>query len=116
MVRGRTDQNINMTFIFDLHTNSARAYLQIGFGMARMMWMGGGPGEIAPFFLIVTVFVLSFMLILVISPLYHDVSKGLFKMMSTQSLMASSYVCGISVYSLAVYFVYTFVTLTLFYG
>jgi len=87
-----------------------------GFGMARMMWMGGGPEEIAPFFLIVTVFVLSFMLILVISPLYHDVSKGLFKMMSTQSLMASSYVCGISVYSLAVYFVYTFVTLTLFYG
>lgn len=87
----------------------------IGFGMARMMWTGG-PDEITPFFLTITVFVLSFMLILVISPLYHDVNKGLFKMMSTQSLMASSYICGISVYSLAVYFVYTFVTLTLFYG
>eukprot|EP00573_Skeletonema_grethae_P008746 CAMPEP_0201706040 /NCGR_PEP_ID=MMETSP0578-20130828/47609_1 /ASSEMBLY_ACC=CAM_ASM_000663 /TAXON_ID=267565 /ORGANISM="Skeletonema grethea, Strain CCMP 1804" /LENGTH=1815 /DNA_ID=CAMNT_0048194413 /DNA_START=88 /DNA_END=5535 /DNA_ORIENTATION=- len=86
-----------------------------GFGMARMM-RTGGPDEITLFFLAITVFVLSFMLILVISPLYHDVNKGLFKMMSTQSLMASSYICGISVYSLAVYFVYTFVTLTLFYG
>ena len=85
-----------------------------GFGMARVFM--GGPNDITPFFLSVTVFVLSFMLILVISPLYHDTNKGLFKMMSTQSLMASSYICGISFYSLAVYFVYAFVTLTLFYG
>jgi len=83
--------------------------------MARM-YTGGGAGDITSFFLVVTVFVVSFMLILVISPLYHDINKGLFKMMSTQSLMASSYLCGISFYSLAVYFVYTFVTLTLFYG
>jgi len=86
-----------------------------GFGMARM-YTGGSAGDITSFFLVVTVFVVSFMLILVISPLYHDINKGLFKMMSTQSLMASSYLCGISFYSLAVYFVYTFVTLTLFYG
>ena len=82
--------------------------------MARMYT--GGPNDTAPFLLSVTVFVVSFLLILVISPLYHDINKGLFKMMSTQSLMASSYLCGISFYSMAVYFVYTFVTLTLFYG
>jgi hypothetical protein len=87
---------------------------QTGFGMARVFT--GDAGDITPFFLSITVFVVSFMLILVIAPLYHDVNKGLFKMMSTQSLMASSYLGGISFYSLAVHFVYTFITLTLFYG
>jgi hypothetical protein len=83
--------------------------------MARI-YNGGGQQDIAPFLLSVTVFVVSFMLILVVSPLYHDTNRGLFKMMSTQSLMASSYLCGISLYSLVVFFVYSLIVLTLFYG
>ena len=77
---------------------------------------GGGFYDFSPMLLTFTIFVLSLILILVITPLYHDRKKGLFKMMSTQSLMATSYLSGISIYSMVVYLVYSFITLTLFYG
>lgn len=66
--------------------------------------------------LIVPVCLLSFMLISIISPIYSDRNNGLFKMLSTQSMLEQSFLLGTSLYSLMVEFVYSFVFLTLFFG
>ena len=66
--------------------------------------------------LLVPVFLLSFMLISVISPIYSDRDTGMLKMLSTQGMLEPSFLLGIWLYSLVVQFVYSFVFLTLFFG
>mmetsp|Transcript_2306 Transcript_2306/g.4967 ORF Transcript_2306/g.4967 Transcript_2306/m.4967 type:complete len:1771 (+) Transcript_2306:192-5504(+) len=82
-----------------------------GFGMATI-W----PDYTYLYFLLVTVVILSFMLISIISPLYSDRANGLFKMMLTQGMLERSFLLGTSIYSLIVQFGYSFVLLTLFYA
>ncbi|KAL9186661.1 hypothetical protein ACHAXT_005899 [Thalassiosira profunda] len=89
----------------------AVANMIAGFGMA-VLWPEAG----AWYLLLVTVCVLSFMLISVISPLYSDRNNGLFKMLLSQNMMERSFLLGTSLYSLMVQFAYTFVVLTLFFG
>lgn len=83
----------------------------IGFVMATM-W----PSFEVQYYLLITVCLLSFMLISVISPIYSDRNNGLFKMMSTQSMSETSFLLGTTIYSLIVQFTYVFVLLTLFFG
>ena len=82
-----------------------------GFGMV-VFWPNWGVW----YFLLPTVMACSFMLISIISPIYADRANGLWKMMTTQSMMESSFLLGTSIYSLLVQFAYTFVLLTLFYA
>ena len=56
------------------------------------------------------------MLISLIAPIYSDRHNGLFKMMSTQSLLEPAFLLGTWIYSFCVQFIYSFVLLTLFFG
>ncbi|KAL7536544.1 hypothetical protein ACHAXR_007230, partial [Thalassiosira sp. AJA248-18] len=87
------------------------ANMMNGFGMA-VVW----PDINFSYLLLATVSALSFMLIIIISPIYSDRVNGNFKRMSTQSMMGQSFLLGTSLYSLMVQFVYSFVALTLFFG
>mmetsp|Transcript_22129 Transcript_22129/g.48128 ORF Transcript_22129/g.48128 Transcript_22129/m.48128 type:complete len:1680 (-) Transcript_22129:165-5204(-) len=82
-----------------------------GFGMVSL-W----PGQGMWFLLIVPISLLSSMLISIISPMYSDRNNGLFKMLSTQSMLKSSFLLGTSLYSLVIQFAYSFVFLTLFFA
>jgi lysylphosphatidylglycerol synthetase-like protein (DUF2156 family) len=62
------------------------------------------------------VFLLSMILVSLISPIYSDRNAGLFKMMQLQSMFNKSFILGTSLYSWAVSFLYTFVVLTLFFA
>jgi ABC-type multidrug transport system ATPase subunit len=85
--------------------------LCLGLGLAAL-W----PYEAIYYFLLLTVFFLSMIMISLISPIYSDRNLGLQKMMEMQSLFRSSFLLGTSIYSLVVSFVYTFVVLTLFFA
>lgn len=56
------------------------------------------------------------MLISLIAPIYSDRNNGLFKMMSTQSLLEPAFLLGTWIYSFSVQLLYSLVLLSLFFG
>ena len=74
------------------------------------------PNAASSLYVLAPVCFLSFMLISFVAPIYSDRHNGLFKMMSTQSLLEPAFLLGTWFYSFSVQFLYSLVLLTLFYG
>ena len=104
-------ESLSTRFVVNRKSLTLPFYAALGFSMA-LIW----PYAAISFYLLAPVCFLSFMLISLIAPIYSDRNNGLFKMMSTQSLMEPAFLLGTWIYSFSVQFLYSLVLLTLFYG